>query len=217
LERFPTAEPHGSKLRMAKLEFSTRTGKSLVSLPTKSTLATLQQTPSPRAKIVVRDLDFYYGKTRALRGINLIIYDRSVTALIGPSGCGKSTLLRIFNRIYALYPDQRCIGEVLIDGRDILDRSVDLNLLRARVGMVFQRPTPFPMSIYENIAFGIRLYKKVSGSELDARIERTLRRAGLWDEVKDILHHSGLSLSGGQQQRLCIAHRGDRIRDSVAR
>jgi phosphate transport system ATP-binding protein len=190
---------------MAKLDFSTRAGKSLVSLPTKPAAAMPQEAPSPREKIVVRNVDFYYHKTPALHGINLTVYDRSVTALIGPSGCGKSTLLRVFNRIYAVYSDQRCTGEVLIDGRNILDRSVDLNLLRARVGMVFQRPTPFPMSIYENIAFGIRLYNAVSGSELDARVERTLRRAALWDEVKDILHHSGLSLSGGQQQRLCIA------------
>jgi phosphate transport system ATP-binding protein len=128
-----------------------------------------------------------------------------VTALIGPSGCGKSTLLRVFNRIYELYPDQRCTGEVLVDGHNILDRSLDINLLRARIGMVFQKPTPFPMSIYENIAFGVRLYEALSQDELDARVEQVLRRAALWEEAKDILHQSGLSLSGGQQQRLCIA------------
>jgi phosphate transport system ATP-binding protein len=158
-----------------------------------------------REKIVVRNVDFYYGETRALKSINLTVYDKCVTSLIGPSGCGKSTLLRVFNRIYELYPDQRCTGEVLVDGRNILDPSVDFNLLRARIGMVFQKPTPFPMSIYENIAFGIRLYERLSRDELDARVEQVLRRAALWDEAKDILNRSGLSLSGGQQQRLCIA------------
>ena len=159
----------------------------------------------PQTKIVVKDLRFYYRNFEALKGINLELYDRRVTAFIGPSGCGKSTLLRILNRIYDLYPGQRATGQVLIDGHDILAPGQDLNLLRARVGMVFQKPTPFPMSIYDNIAFGIRLYKSLSAQDLDARVEQALRRAALWDEVKDKLKQSGLSLSGGQQQRLCIA------------
>ncbi|HEY3918508.1 MAG TPA: phosphate ABC transporter ATP-binding protein PstB [Stellaceae bacterium] len=159
----------------------------------------------PQTKVVVKDLRFYYRDFEALKGINIELYDRRVTAFIGPSGCGKSTLLRILNRIYDLYPGQRATGQVLIDGHDILDPRQDLNLLRARVGMVFQKPTPFPMSIYDNIAFGIRLYESLSAQELDTRVEQALRRAALWDEVKDKLKQSGLSLSGGQQQRLCIA------------
>ncbi|PWC44817.1 phosphate ABC transporter ATP-binding protein PstB [Azospirillum sp. TSO22-1] len=156
-------------------------------------------------KITIRDLNFYYDGFRALKNINLPLYDRRVTAFIGPSGCGKSTLLRILNRIYDLYPKQRAEGEVLLDGDNILSAKQDLNLLRARVGMVFQKPTPFPMSIYDNIAFGVKLYEKLSGDEMDERVEFSLRRAALWDEVKDKLRQSGLSLSGGQQQRLCIA------------
>jgi phosphate transport system ATP-binding protein len=156
-------------------------------------------------KLEVRKLDFFYDRTRALKDISLSLPAKSVTAFIGPSGCGKSTLLRVFNRIYELYPKQRAKGEVLLDGRDILDRSQDLNLLRAQIGMVFQKPTPFPMSIYENIAFGIRLYEKLPRSEIDGRVEQALRRSALWAEVKDKLNASGLSLSGGQQQRLCIA------------
>jgi len=159
----------------------------------------------PQTKVVINDLRFYYRNFEALKGINLELYERRVTAFIGPSGCGKSTLLRILNRIYDLYPGQRATGEVLIDGKDILDPRQDLNLLRARIGMVFQKPTPFPMSIYDNIAFGIRLYESLSAQELDNRVEQALRRAALWDEVKDKLKQSGLSLSGGQQQRLCIA------------
>ncbi len=155
-------------------------------------------------KIAVKDLHFFYRDFMAVKGINLDLHDKCVTAFIGPSGCGKSTMLRCLNRIYELYPDQRATGEVLIDGQNILDPRMDLNLLRARVGMVFQKPTPFPMSIYDNIAFGIRLYEKLPASELDARVEEALRRAALWDEVKDKLKESGLSLSGGQQQRLCI-------------
>lgn len=155
--------------------------------------------------IAVKDLNFFYGASQALKNINLNFYDRQVTALIGPSGCGKSTLLRIFNRIYSLYPDQRATGEVLLDGRNILSPSIDINELRARIGMVFQKPTPFPMSIYDNCAFGLRLYEKLSKSELDDRVESALRRAALWDEVKDKLKQSGMGLSGGQQQRLCIA------------
>ena len=159
----------------------------------------------PQTKVVIKDLRFYYRNYEALKGINIELYDRRVTAFIGPSGCGKSTLLRILNRIYDLYPGQRATGEVLVDGKNILDPRQDLNLLRARIGMVFQKPTPFPMSIYDNIAFGIRLYESLSAQELDNRVEQALRRAALWDEVKDKLKQSGLSLSGGQQQRLCIA------------
>jgi phosphate transport system ATP-binding protein len=156
-------------------------------------------------KVTIKNLNFYYGGHRALKTVNVPLYDRKVMAFIGPSGCGKSTLLRILNRIYDLYPNQRAEGEVLLDGRNILEPGQDLNLLRARIGMVFQKPTPFPMSIYENIAFGIRLYEKVSRTELDQRVESALRRAAIWDEVKDKLQANGLSLSGGQQQRLCIA------------
>ena len=156
-------------------------------------------------KVAVRKLNFFYGSHRALKDINVPLYFKKVTAFIGPSGCGKSTLLRILNRVYDLYPNQRADGEVLLDGRNILAPGQDLNLLRSRVGMVFQKPTPFPMSIYENIAFGVRLYERLSKSDLDARVEQALRRAALWTEVKDKLNASGLSLSGGQQQRLCIA------------
>jgi phosphate transport system ATP-binding protein len=156
-------------------------------------------------KISVRNLRFYYGDSIALKSIDLPLYSHKVTAFIGPSGCGKSTLLRVLNRMYDLYPKQRAEGEVLLDGKDILNSKQDINLLRARVGMVFQKPTPFPMSVYENIAFGIRLYEKMRKSEMDDRVETALRGAALWGEVKDKLHASGLSLSGGQQQRLCIA------------
>jgi phosphate transport system ATP-binding protein len=156
-------------------------------------------------KLEVSNLNFFYDRTRALKDISLSLPAKSVTAFIGPSGCGKSTLLRVFNRIYELYPKQRAEGEVLLDGRNILDKGQDLNLLRAQVGMVFQKPTPFPMTIYENIAFGIRLYEKLPRSEIDGRVEEALKRAALWTEVKDKLNASGLSLSGGQQQRLCIA------------
>ena len=158
-----------------------------------------------RDKIAIRNLNFYYGETRALKSITLPLYENRVTAFIGPSGCGKSTLLRVLNRMYDLYPGQRAEGQVIFDGLNLLDGGVDLNLLRARVGMVFQKPTPFPMSIYENIAFGIRLYEKLPKSEVDGRVEQALRRGALWNEVKDKLNASGLSLSGGQQQRLCIA------------
>jgi phosphate transport system ATP-binding protein len=158
-----------------------------------------------RAKITVRDLNFYYGEHHALKNISLALGANRVTAFIGPSGCGKSTLLRVFNRMYDLYPGQRATGEVMLDSTDVLDPGLDLNLLRARVGMVFQKPTPFPMTIYENIAFGVRLYEKISRSEMDGRVEKALRGGALWNEVKDKLNASGLSLSGGQQQRLCIA------------
>jgi phosphate transport system ATP-binding protein len=156
-------------------------------------------------KVSIRNLNFYYGESKALKDINLSLYQGKVSAFIGPSGCGKSTLLRVLNRMYDLYPNQRAEGQVLFDGGDILSPKQDLNLLRARIGMVFQKPTPFPMSIYENIAFGIRLYEKLPKSELDSRVEMSLRRAALWDEAKDKLNANGLSLSGGQQQRLCIA------------
>jgi phosphate transport system ATP-binding protein len=156
-------------------------------------------------KVSIRNLDFYYGDNRALKSISLPLFENQVTAFIGPSGCGKSTLLRVLNRMYDLYPNQRATGEVLLGGEDILSPDQDVNLLRARIGMVFQRPTPFPMSIYENIAFGIRLYERLPRSELDGRVEHSLRRAALWEEVKDKLAANGLSLSGGQQQRLCIA------------
>ena len=157
-------------------------------------------------KVEIKDLHFYYANGyEALKGINLVLRDKTVTAFIGPSGCGKSTLLRVLNRIYDLYPGQRVTGEVLLDGKNILDKNEDLNRLRSRVGMVFQKPTPFPMSIYENIAFGIRLYDKLPKSEMDGRVEAALRKAALWDEVKEKLGQSGLGLSGGQQQRLCIA------------
>ena len=156
-------------------------------------------------KVSVRLLNFYYGAYRALSDINVSLFQNKVTAFIGPSGCGKSTLLRVLNRIYDLYPNQRAEGEVLLDGENILSPKQDLNMLRAKVGMVFQKPTPFPMTIYDNIAFGVRLYDQLSKAELDARVEDALQRAALWDEVKDKLDVSGLSLSGGQQQRLCIA------------
>jgi phosphate transport system ATP-binding protein len=176
--------------------------------PTPQPIVAVRQGDAPgrsAEKVSVRDLSFFYGENRALKSINVALYDRKVTAFIGPSGCGKSTLLRILNRIYDLYPNQRAQGEVLLDGQNILANGQDLNLLRARIGMVFQKPTPFPMSIYENIAFGVRLYERLPRSELDARVETALRRAAIWDEVKDKLNANGLSLSGGQQQRLCIA------------
>ena len=160
---------------------------------------------APMVKLSIRNLNFYYGKFQALKDINLDVYKLHVTAFIGPSGCGKSTLLRAFNRMYALYPEQRAEGELLLDGKNLLDADVDLNDLRARVGMVFQKPTPFPMSIYENIAFGVRLHEGLTRAQMDDRVEWALRRAALWDEAKDKLNQSGMSLSGGQQQRLCIA------------
>jgi len=161
--------------------------------------------PEARARITVRDLNFFYGDHHALKNISLSLGANQVTAFIGPSGCGKSTLLRVFNRMYDLYPGQRATGQVLLDSTNVLDPGLDLNLLRARVGMVFQKPTPFPMTIYENIAFGVRLYEKLPKSEMDGRVEKALRGGALWNEVKDKLNASGLSLSGGQQQRLCIA------------
>jgi len=159
----------------------------------------------PATKIAVKKLQFFYGKFHALKDVDLEIADRRVTAFIGPSGCGKSTLLRTLNRMYSLYPGQRAEGEIVFNGRNILDARVDLNLLRAKVGMVFQKPTPFPMSIYDNIAFGVRLYERLSPRAMDERVEWALTKAAMWDEAKDKLKQSGMALSGGQQQRLCIA------------
>jgi phosphate transport system ATP-binding protein len=167
-----------------------------------------------KIKIEVRDLDFHYGRFQALKRINLDIPERQVTAFIGPSGCGKSTLLRTFNRMFELYPEQRARGAILVDGLDILDPGVDVTTIRAKIGMVFQKPTPFPMSIYENIAFGVRLFESLSRSAMDDRVEWALRKSALWEEVKDKLQQSGASLSGGQQQRLCIA-RGIAIKPEV--
>ena len=167
-----------------------------------------------QVKMHVKDLEFFYAKNKALHGVTLPVLNKGVTALIGPSGCGKSTLLRAMNRIYALYPGQRAAGEIMLDGENILDRKVDVATLRSRVGMVFQKPTPFPMSIYDNVAFGVRLYEGLSKAEMDQRVEESLRRAALWEEVKDKLKQSGLSLSGGQQQRLCVA-RGIAVRPEV--
>ncbi len=167
-----------------------------LSTPSRGTLA---------EKMSVKNLDFFYGDNRALKSVSVPLYANQATAFIGPSGCGKSTLLRVHNRMFDLYPGQRAAGEVLLDGENILAPELDVNGLRARVGMVFQKPTPFPMSIYENIAFGVRLYEKLGKAEMDERVEKALRGAAIWGEVKDKLQASGLSLSGGQQQRLCIA------------
>jgi phosphate transport system ATP-binding protein len=164
--------------------------------------------------IEVRNLDFFYGKYHALKNVNLTVPKKKITAFIGPSGCGKSTLLRTFNRMYALYPSQEARGEILVDGENVLSPKQDLNRLRAKVGMVFQKPTPFPMSIYDNIAFGVRLYERLAAREMEERVEWALRKAALWDEVKDKLQQSGMSLSGGQQQRLCIA-RGIAVKPEV--
>ena len=162
----------------------------------------------------IRNLNFYYGSFHSLKNINLDIQENSITAFIGPSGCGKSTLLRTLNRMYDLYPGQRAEGQIMFNGKNILDPKQDLNLLRARIGMVFQKPTPFPMSIYDNIAFGVRLYEDLSRSEMDDRVEWALQKAAIWTEVKDKLGQSGLSLSGGQQQRLCIA-RGIAVKPAI--
>lgn len=156
-------------------------------------------------KMTVKDLNFFYGKAKALKDINLNIADKKVTAFIGPSGCGKSTLLRTFNRMYELYPNQNATGSIMLDGEDILDKKQDMNKLRAKVGMVFQKPTPFPMSIYDNISFGVKLYNNLSKTDMDERVEWALKKSALWGEVKDKMNQSGMSLSGGQQQRLCIA------------
>ncbi|AWI53621.1 phosphate ABC transporter ATP-binding protein [Aquabacterium olei] len=169
---------------------------------------------SAKPKLAVRDLNFFYGKFHALKNVNMELPENKVTAFIGPSGCGKSTLLRTFNRMFELYPEQRAEGQILLDGQDILTTKEDVSLIRARVGMVFQKPTPFPMSIYENIAFGVRLFENLSRVEMDERVEWALKKAALWNEVKDKLNQSGSGLSGGQQQRLCIA-RGIAIKPEV--
>ena len=178
----------------------------------------MQTTAAPEVMsknvLEVRNLNFYYGSFHSLKNINLDIQENSITAFIGPSGCGKSTLLRTLNRMYDLYPGQRAEGQIMFDGKNILDAKQDLNLLRARIGMVFQKPTPFPMSIYDNIAFGVRLYEDLSRSEMDDRVEWALQKAAIWNEVKDKLGQSGLSLSGGQQQRLCIA-RGIAVKPAI--
>ena len=163
------------------------------------------QEESAPAKITVRNLNFYYGKFQALKDINVDIPEKRVTAFIGPSGCGKSTLLRTFNRIYEQYPNQRAEGEIMLDGSNIVTKEQDINRLRAKIGMVFQQPTPFPMSVFDNIAFGVRLYERLSRFEMEERVEWALKKAALWDEVKDKLRQIGTQLSGGQQQRLCIA------------
>lgn len=168
----------------------------------------------PKVKLSIRNLNFYYGQFNALKNINLDIAENKVTAFIGPSGCGKSTLLRTLNRMFELYPEQRAEGEIIIDGENILTSKEDVALIRARIGMVFQKPTPFPMSIYNNIAFGVKLFEKLSNAEMDDRVEWALNKAALWTEVKDKLHQNGSSLSGGQQQRLCIA-RGIAIKPEV--
>ncbi|MFZ1418016.1 MAG: phosphate ABC transporter ATP-binding protein PstB [Burkholderiaceae bacterium] len=172
-----------------------------MTMTTTTTVNLAHETP----KIEIRNLDFYYGKYKALKNINLTIPEKKVTAFIGPSGCGKSTLLRTLNRMFELYPEQRAEGEINFDGENILKSKLDIAILRAKIGMVFQKPTPFPMSIYENIAFGVRLFEKMSKGEMDERVEWALQKAALWTEVKDKLHQSGNGLSGGQQQRLCIA------------
>jgi phosphate transport system ATP-binding protein len=167
-----------------------------------------------KTKLEVKDLNFYYGDFQALKSVNLTIPERKVTAFIGPSGCGKSTLLRTFNKMYALYPEQRAEGQILMDGEDLITSKKDIALIRSKIGMVFQKPTPFPMSIYENIAFGVRLFEKLSKGEMEERVEWALTKAALWKEVKDKLHQSGNGLSGGQQQRLCIA-RGIAIKPEI--
>ncbi|HEX2603805.1 MAG TPA: phosphate ABC transporter ATP-binding protein PstB [Oxalicibacterium sp.] len=172
------------------------------------------QLSESKKTLSISNLNFYYGNFQGLKNINMDIHDKKVTAFIGPSGCGKSTLLRTFNRMYDLYPGQRAEGSILYHGRNILDPSQDVNMLRAKVGMVFQKPTPFPMSVYDNIAFGVRLYENLPKGEMDERVEWALNKAALWTEVKDKLHKSGLSLSGGQQQRLCIA-RGVAVKPDV--
>ena len=174
----------------------------------------ISENPMEPAKLEIRNLNFFYGEFQGLKNVTMNIPEKRVTAFIGPSGCGKSTMLRTMNRMFDLYPRQRAEGEIIFNGRNILDKSQDVNQLRAKIGMVFQKPTPFPMSIYENVAFGVRLYEKLRPFDMDERVEWALRKAALWDEVKGILGQSGLSLSGGQQQRLCIA-RGIAVKPEV--
>ena len=176
--------------------------------------ALAQNVPAREPKLTVRDLDFYYGSFKALKHINLEVPEKLVTAFIGPSGCGKSTLLRTFNRMFELYPEQRAEGQILFDGENLLTSKMDVSLLRAKIGMVFQKPTPFPMSIYDNVAFGVRLFEDLPRARMDERVEWALSSAALWKEVKDKLNQSGLSFSGGQQQRLCIA-RGIAVKPEI--
>ncbi len=174
-------------------------------LPETHPMSARHQADDQNLRIAIRDLNFYYGKFHAIKNVSMDIQSNKVTAFIGPSGCGKSTLLRTFNRLHELYPQNRATGQILLDGRNVLDAKVDPTLLRARVGMVFQKPTPFPMSIYANIAFGVKLYERLNARQMDERVEWALTKAALWNEVKDKLNQSGNGLSGGQQQRLCIA------------
>jgi phosphate transport system ATP-binding protein len=185
-----------------------------MSTPLRAPKSAIRERPAAAPKMSIRDLDFFYGEFQALKGVNFDIAEREVTAFIGPSGCGKSTLLRTLNRMYSLYPHQRATGEIRFNGANLLDAATDLNLLRAKVGMVFQKPTPFPMSIYDNVAFGVKLFETLPRIEMDERVEWALKKAALWDEVKDKLNQSGSGLSGGQQQRLCIA-RGIAIKPEV--
>jgi phosphate transport system ATP-binding protein len=180
-------------------------GSSPVSRHPAASIPDTKPAPAPSPKVEIRSLSFFYGKYQALHDIDLDIHDRQITAFIGPSGCGKSTLLRTVNRIYELYPGQRATGKILLGGRNLLDSADDVNLLRAKVGMVFQKPTPFPMSVRDNISFGVRLYERLSAADMDERVRWALEKAALWEEVKDKLRQDGTALSGGQQQRLCIA------------
>ncbi len=196
------------------MEGATATMTPAPAVPIAPTTVTSTKLANERIKMNVRDLNFYYGKFKALKNINLQIAEKKVTAFIGPSGCGKSTLLRVFNRMYELYPEQRAEGEVNVDGENLLTSREDVALIRAKIGMIFQKPTPFPMSIYDNIAFGVKLFEKLSRSAMDERVEWALRKAALWNEVKDKLQQTGTSLSGGQQQRLCIA-RGIAVKPEI--
>jgi phosphate transport system ATP-binding protein len=193
---------------------TTNTAAAKAAAPEQTFESFTEPVASDKVKLEARRLCFFYGKSQALFDVTIPFARNAVTALIGPSGCGKSTLLRTLNRIYALYPGQKAAGEVLLDGANILDKHEDLARLRARIGMVFQQPTPFPMSIYDNVAFGVRLYETLSKADLDQRVEESLRRSALWEEVKDKLKQSGLGLSGGQQQRLCVA-RGVAVRPEI--
>ena len=177
----------------------------MTNMQTATATAAAKVDPMPSAKLRARNLDFFYGDYRALKSINMDVAEKKVTAIIGPSGCGKSTLLRVFNRIYSIYPKLSAKGEVILDGENVLDARYPLNRLRSKIGMVFQKPVPFPMSIYDNIAYGIKHYEKLSRAEMDVRVQEALAQAALWDEAKDKLKQSALGLSGGQQQRLCIA------------
>ena len=197
---------------MSSIPITTTAKGTTVSVPMAAHAAI--DTTGLREKIAIRNLEFFYGDARALKSISLSLYANKTTAFIGPSGCGKSTLLRVLNRMYDLYPGQRATGDVMFDGSNLLDASQDINLLRASIGMVFQKPTPFPMSIYDNIAFGVKLFESLSASDMDDRVEWALKKAALWTEVRDKLQQSGSGLSGGQQQRLCIA-RGIAIKPEV--